>query len=189
MDRQPLAIRHMVRAIVVLLSLCMAANILLAQPTLRITAPRNGAVVNSGRAITVTVEASGTFSKVFLVGKDPIGFTKYLTAPPPGQNVYSDPVSIDVERSDAPRRYNVDPPSLTFDRLGESETLSVTGVFADGSRVDITHSTLTKYSSYKPAVATVDANGVVKAVRPGSTSILINGAISIPVTICLKPQR
>src|SRR5205814_6262062 len=99
-----------------------------AQATLRITSPRNGAVVNSGRALTVTVEASGTFSKVFIVGKDPIGFTKYLAAPPyqfsisipanmasgifaltaggtsPGQNVYSDPVSIDVERSDAPLR-------------------------------------------------------------------------------------
>jgi hypothetical protein len=70
------------RATVVSLVILAAVNRLVAQPTLRITSPRNGAVVNSGQTLTVSVNASGTFSKVVIVGEGRIGFTKYLTAPP-----------------------------------------------------------------------------------------------------------
>jgi hypothetical protein len=104
---------------------------LMAQPTLRITSLSEGAIVNAGQVLTVTVEASppNAFKGVFLVGEDPIGFSQPLERPPykftlpiplhitprrdgymitpdgilaPGQAATSLPVSIHVERSDVP---------------------------------------------------------------------------------------
>lgn len=103
----------------------------MAQPTLRITSPPEGAIVNAGQVLTVTVEASPTdaFKEVVVIGHDPIGFSQVLDQPPykftlpiplqitprrggymitadgtlaPGQGARSVPVSIHVERADIP---------------------------------------------------------------------------------------
>jgi Bacterial Ig domain len=103
---------------------------LMAQPTLRITSPTEGAVVNPGQVLTVTVEASpkDAFDDVAVIGWSPIGLQQVLTAPPyrfslripqsivPARSyhltaagglheirsepVYSGAVSIQVERAD-----------------------------------------------------------------------------------------
>jgi hypothetical protein len=104
---------------------------LIAQPTLRIIRPAEGAIINAGQALAVTVEASpaNAFQGVFIIGADPIGFSQMLERPPyqfslpirrditprrdgytitaqgilaPGQGASSDPVTIHLERADIP---------------------------------------------------------------------------------------
>ena len=104
---------------------------LMAQPTLRITSPTEGTLVDGGRMLMVSVEASPAtaFQRAFIIGSDPIGFSQALEHPPykftlpiprhitprregyqiiavgilaPGRNVNSDPVIIYVEHPDVP---------------------------------------------------------------------------------------
>ncbi len=49
--------------------------------------------------------------------------------------------------------------------------LQVTGSFANGSKVDVTHSLHVRYSSQNPQIATVDDQGIVTAVALGKTYI------------------
>ena len=71
-------------------SLCMAfcafnpTYHLMAQPTLRITSPPEGTIVNAGQVLTVSVEASpaSAFKAVIIIGEDPIGFSHVLEQPP-----------------------------------------------------------------------------------------------------------
>lgn len=104
---------------------------LMAQPTLRIASPPEGAIVNAGQVLTVAVEASpaNAFKQIIIIGGSPIGFSQVLEQPPykftlpipleitprrggymitadgilaPGQGASSVPVSIHLERADMP---------------------------------------------------------------------------------------
>src|SRR5437763_78527 len=61
---------------------CTVPAQLSAQASLQITSPADGAVVASGQAFNVTVTASGTFDKLFVVGEAPIGFLVPVSGPP-----------------------------------------------------------------------------------------------------------
>jgi hypothetical protein len=61
---------------------CVVGGALFAQPSLRITSPPDGSVINPGRLLKVTVQASGAFMQVTVISGDPIGFTKPLLGPP-----------------------------------------------------------------------------------------------------------
>jgi hypothetical protein len=162
---------------------CAVASALLAQPqpSLRITSPTDGTEVHPGDSLKVTVTASGTFQQVFLVGGDPIGFSQPLLAPPyeftiqipshirpdrylltadgftsPGQRSPSDPITLVVERSDAPVSLKVFPSLLRLSEGGKGY-ISVSGVFADGQTVNLTQSTLTSYTSNAPGIVAVEA--------------------------------
>jgi hypothetical protein len=179
-----------------------------AQSTLEITSPANGTVVYPGHVLGVTVSVSGPpLENVTVIGWDPIGFTKILNAQPyqfdveipakmtpgpylltamgtshSGPPVDSEPITIDVERPDQPVKITANHPQLGLnvgDRLG----IQVTGTYADGSVVDLSKSTQTTFVSQAPAIATVTAEGLVTAVAPGSTAIVIDGRISVPVTV------
>jgi hypothetical protein len=193
--------------------LCIFAGALLAQPSLQITSPAGGTVVNPGQTITVTVTASagGAFTGVGVVGEDPIGISQLLTAPPyqfavsipatttPGQYaltavgpvqggdpVFSDPVSIDVERPDNPVSLRLEPSQL-ISAVGDRDPILVYGVFSDGSKYILSNSSRTTYSSSNSAVATVDSDGWVTAIAPGSAGITIangpNASVYLPVTV------
>jgi hypothetical protein len=97
---------------------------------LQIASPANGTVISSGRSFTVTVRADpSAFQLVGVIGGGPLGQTRALTAPPyqftmstaadvptgvctltalgvtpSGDGIYSDPVTIDIERPDAPQQ-------------------------------------------------------------------------------------
>ena len=72
-----------------------------------------------------------------------------------------------------------EPSVLRFSAPGESMPSHVIGTFADGSQVDMTHSIQMSYSSQNPQIATVDGQGIVTAVAPGSTRIVVsNGTYS-----------
>jgi hypothetical protein len=66
-----------------------------------------------------------------------------------------------------------EPSVLRFSAPGESIPLHVLGIFADGSQQDMTHSVQLSYSSQNPQIATVDGQGVVTALAPGSTHIVV----------------
>jgi hypothetical protein len=68
---------------------------------------------------------------------------------------------------------NAQPAILNFTKIGNKIPLRAIGTFADGTTLDITHSIRTTYSSDDSQIATIDANGVVTAVAPGQTFILV----------------
>jgi hypothetical protein len=194
------------------LAMCTANSLLPAQ-TLRIASPADGAVVNSGQALTVIVSASppGAFQAVGLLVGSPLECDQVLGVPPyqftiqippdvasrsyalvamgliaPGQGADSEPISIKVERSDSPQQLKAGPSMLLFDYIGQEGQSRVYGSFADGSEVDLTYSSLITYTSDAPGVATVDDNAEVTAVGPGTANILVSyvgTTIQVPVEV------
>lgn len=194
------------------LVLCASNGPLVAQ-TLRITSPADGAVVSPGDKITVTVEVSG--GSVPFVGlgiENPIGYSEILSAAPyqfsvqipsrvslrrypvyagffgKGKEGSVAAIFIDVERPDGPTRLEVEP-SILVSAPGAMGYLSAYATYTDGMRVEVTQSTLTRWSSDSPEVAAVTEAGVVTAIRPGSAKIFVqNGGQTriVPVTISKK---
>lgn len=167
------------------------------QPQLQITSPADGTVVHPGDtvAVVVTPAVGATFQEVALlpqgslvtdpevIATPPYDFSVQVpsTAPPgkyglialgvvaPGQPSYSTPVVLDVEPSVAISSIRIAPQSIIFDHAGEQIPLRVVGTFADGTVMDITHSSAITYTSGSTSVATVTPYGVVKAVGTGCT--------------------
>jgi hypothetical protein len=186
----------------------MACTLCVSGQSLQITSPAQGAVVNPGQTVTVTVTTSGTvFSGVLVMGDDPLDACEALAGPPfqcsiqipididPGtytltasgatssNNSYdSDPVSIDVERPDSPTSIATEPAALTF-HIGDKGSLRVIGTYSDGSSVDLSNSTQTTYESESPDIVTVGPGNLVTAVGAGSTQIVINGSVAVAVTV------
>jgi hypothetical protein len=200
-----------VRLATSLLFLWISTSVAFGQPSVQITSPTEGTVASPGQTLAVTVAASGAnFQMVSVIGQAPLGFSGVLSAPPfqfsiqipsdtsprrytltavgtiaPGQNVTSAPISIDVERSDAPTAVNVEPALLML-RVSDPGFLRVVATYADDSTADVSQSTQIVYASDKPAVATVDSVGRVTAVGPGSASISIafgGNSVQVPVTV------
>lgn len=100
--------------------------------------------------------------------------------------VESDPLALDVERTDNPIRIWAEPSSIQFVQVGDRIPLRVLGEFADGSQIDLTRSSRTKFASADTGVASVTADGTVTAVGVGKTSILMqtpSADYSIPVRL------
>jgi hypothetical protein len=199
-----------IATLLALLVLC-EVRILPAQPTLQIPAPADGTVIHSGQPFTVEVAApTGAFQYIFAIGTGGLGFDLPLSAPTYrfalqtaadgasgerelkaigvrlGEKVYSAPITIDVERADEPERLLTEEPGMIFGSVGEQTALGITGVFKDESRVGLTHSTRTRYSSSDPSVVSVRADGLVTAVAPGFAYLTVtyqNMSIQIPVAV------
>ena len=194
-----------------LIAVCISVTAGLAQPLLQITFPVDGAMVSSGQTLNVTVSAvEGVFQLVAVVGEDPIGDVDALASPPyqfavtipagvasrkyrlsaigtsaDGSAIRSS-IMIDIERPDQPVKIMNELPSSTINCVGCTFRLDVDGVFSDGARLDITHSSLTTYSSDNAAIAWVDSDGVVTAVGSGAANITITNAgvsTTVPVTV------
>ena len=58
----------------------------------------------------------------------------------PGTVVNSDPITLDIERSDKPVKIRVEEDSLVFDKPEQSQSLLVWGTCADGAILNITRS-------------------------------------------------
>jgi IPT/TIG domain/Bacterial Ig domain len=170
---------------------------------LQITAPADGTVVHPGQTVAVTVApvSGNVFSVIMLAGKGPFVFSApvysapyqfSLTVP---QNIAagkyqitaiggrqgqtfgtSNPISLDVEPAAAITSIRPEAAGIIFSHPGDVETLKVFGTFADGSTMDITHSTGTTYTSQDTTAVTVNRTGIVTAVgvgNVGNTPILI----------------
>jgi hypothetical protein len=108
-----------------------------------------------------------------------------------GNTVYFDPIEVDIERSDKPRKIQSEWQSVT---LGDQEDLPllIWGVFPDESKIDATRSTRTSYTSDRPAVAVESSEGSVSGVGVGKAKITVkNGdkTVVVPVVITQNPVR
>jgi hypothetical protein len=116
-----------------------------------------------------------------------------------GQHAESEPVEIDVERSDRPASIATLMPDLTFEVPGETVPIILQAFFRDGSVVDVRRSSRVAYTSSDIAVASVDAGGVTTAVAPGRatvTAVYSQGGQSVRTTVsiivpspALRPSR
>lgn len=179
-----------------------------AQGTLEITSPEEGTVVNPGHVVGVTVSSPGVLvTDVAVMGWDPIPTSKMLASPPyqfdieipaqitpgrylltalgktnSGQLIESEPLSIDVERPDLPQKIAANFRQLDL-IVGDQVHIGVQGTYADGSVVDLSKSTQTAFTSQSPAIATVTPEGLVTAVAPGSTQVVVDGRLVVPITV------
>ena len=86
--------------------------------------------------------------------------------------MYAAPVFIDIERPDSPQSIAVDHSQLELS-IGERVPIGVYGTYSDGSIVRLTNSIETKYEPASAGVVSVVAYGLVIAVAPGSTTIVV----------------
>jgi len=193
--------------------LCLAVGMLHADGKLQIAAPNT---IYAGASLAVTVNTTGDpLQSVSITGDGPFELTTCLTAPPYkysysipanfpsgrykfkavgvtafGANIFSDPAEVDVEQIEKPKKLQSEFVSLT---VGEHEnvTLVIWGIFADGSKVDLTRSTQISYISDHPAVAEISAEGSVKGVSAGKAKITAKYAdrtIVVPVSVVAQGQ-
>jgi hypothetical protein len=193
---------------------CALTGLLLAQPSLKITSPANGTAVHPGDSLTVSVDVSppGVFEIVAVNAPAPLGKGKQVLKAPPYQFtieipsgirpdkyavtalgvtfskafVYSHPVEILVERADSPVSISVYPTVADF-TMDQKRYLQVTGLYADKTTADLTQSSRIKYVSSAPGIATVQAQGIVTPVAPGSTKITITyGDLKLEVPVRVR---
>jgi hypothetical protein len=99
-------------------------------------------------------------------------------------------VTLDVERTDSPVSLRVSPSSMNFSGVGRSLSLTVIGVYADGSWQSLSNSSLLKVISSNAAVATPTSNDSIKAVGPGNTTIQVSyGSLAATVPIYVPPAQ
>ena len=195
------------------LTIGVAVLLSLAKPGLEVTVPITGTLVNPGQKLGVNVSTSNSYAQVIIAGSGPIGFSQPLTSPPfrftiqipakitpgfytlravggsaSGQLDYSDPISIDVERSDPPISLKIEPERLDMS-VRQKTLLDVVGTYKDGTVADLSKSSLTTYVSKSPDIVTVSGDGLVTAVAPGTTKIIINGTFEIMVTVSNKRDK
>jgi hypothetical protein len=177
------------------------------QSLLRITSPVTGDVVMEGQPLRIAVSADESVRVVGVLAwhplpdARPIGSNLFeMDIPktlPPGDyqltavgvalaDVESEPVMIHVEREEPATGLGVQPSFLVFAQLEDSYGMpvSVIATFADGSRLDVTHSRNTSFTTKDPEIARVDDQGKVIPVGPGQTSIMVSyrtGGSSAPV--------
>jgi hypothetical protein len=199
-----------------LAGLCAGPSLQAADPALKITAPADGTIVNSGTNVKIEVEAepAGAFRAVGVLGESPLGDTEGLDAPPyrftmetppkidsgvykltalgvtqSGAQVYSRPVTIDIEQADDPKQLLAELSSISFSKVGEQSVLRITGVYEDGTLVGISRSTRTKYSSSNPSVVIVEGY-VAKAVDPGFADITVkHGHLKLIIPVGVPPAK
>lgn len=99
-----------------------------------------------------------------------------------GQAVASPQITIVVERSDPPVSLRVQPSILELN-IGKEGYLTVWGTYNDGSEAFLSEAASTTFVSNSTAIATVNSYGIVTAVSPGDTTILVNGTTRVPVSV------
>ncbi len=171
------------------------------QPSLNITSPANGATVNTGDTVKITVQATGAaqFTRgVACIGGRGLGATAIdkqppfdfsLTVPPnlaPGRYnltalgygagtkpLASALITLQVESPSA--LLSLIPPTseLAFSAIGEQLPLRIQGTDSSGKLLDLTESSHLLYSSSDETIATVSSKGIVTAAGPGNASVNI----------------
>lgn len=84
-------------------------------------------------------------------------------------------------------KITVTPPELAFAKAGAGQQLRVTARFADGASTDITP--FCDFRTNDDAVAEVSSLGLAKALRPGSTALVVNyrgNVVPVPVLVPLE---
>jgi hypothetical protein len=169
-------------------------------PALSIVSPADGAKVDTGQTLKVTVQATGTAALsrgVVLIGSEGLGASPIKQRPPydfslaipanlaPGayrltalgfgassKPLASASIGLQVESPSA--LLILLPPragEVDFAAIGEQLPLRVSGTDSSGRLLDLTHSSRLQYQAEDQTIAVVDHNGMVTAVAPGSSAI------------------
>lgn len=106
-----------------------------------------------------------------------------------GTITYSQPVNVIVSTHLAITSIAISPRNQYLYDHADRRQLQVMARFSDGIDRDITHSsTGTVYSSANPAIAQVDANGLISPIGGGVTTILAsNGGRQDSITVTVNP--
>lgn len=191
---------RLARIVGLAVSFCALTELLLAQPSVRITSPADGATAHPGESLSVNVDVSplGVFETVAVNAPTPLGNGKQVLNAPPYQFtilipsgtrpnkyaitavgvtfskefIYSHSVEILIERADLPVSISVYPVIADF-TMDQKRYLQVTGLYADKTTADLTQSSRIKYVSSTPDVAIVSPQGIVTPVAPGSGKITV----------------
>jgi IPT/TIG domain len=188
------------------------------QSLLRITSPATGDVVMEGQPLKIVVAADDSVRMVYVVGWTPLPSARPIgnnvfemdipKTVPPGKYqltamgvttapVYSTPVEIQVEREDLPVALKV-PSMERGTKAGVpfpliyadfSFPIFVQAEFADGSKLDVTHSMKTTFESKDPAIVTVDEQSRLVGHGPGETTIVVGYAGQVYTTILVAGPR
>ncbi|MGO9062790.1 MAG: choice-of-anchor D domain-containing protein [Candidatus Binataceae bacterium] len=171
------------------------------QPSLSITSPANGATVNTGDTVKITVQATAAaqFTRgVTCIGGRGLGATAIDKQPPfdfsltipanlaPGQynltalgyGAGTKPLataSVTLQVQSPSALLTLIPPSseLAFSAIGEQLPLRIQGTDSAGKLLDLTESPLLLYRSSDETIAAVSSKGMVTAVGPGNASISV----------------
>lgn len=169
---------------------------------LQITSPASGTVVYPNQVVVISVYADPSVSDVAIVGAGPLGFSQTTNGQPlqfqltipsytpinsynisavgataDGSLVASPAISLQVDTPNTQFQIQTEPSVLRFSAPGQTVPLHVIGTFGDGSQLDMTHSVQMSYFSQNPQIATVDGQGLVTAVAPGSTNIVTSNTM------------
>lgn len=183
-------------------------------PKLTVVSPRPGFVAHPGTHLTVVVVPSkgSAFVMVGLLGSSslmpgenvrrapPWRFTftvqedipaagRYRIvaagATAPGHPVYSAPIYLDVEPSEAPSALKARG-SLLFQRVGEDLPLSVTACFSHAPPMDVTKSTRITYTSSDKSVVVVNSTGYATSTGRGAAVVVVkfgDKTIIVPISV------
>jgi hypothetical protein len=167
---------------------------------LQINSPAAGTIFNPGQLVTVSVTSpsNASFSQSMVIGEDPIGSSDIQNSVPAsfsltiptdiscgphmlsatgvttsGQTASSPVVMIDVERPDMPVSLSGQMPGgqIAFDSLGQQFGIILFATFSDGSVLQVNQSSYVTFASSNTAVATVDGDGMVTGISPGTATI------------------
>lgn len=157
-----------------------------------VTAPAVFAGSSSGPpyefSITVPSDMDPGLHTVVVIGIPASG----LKAVKSDKDLVQDEIDLDVERIDGPASIKVQLLDMRinaeagFQHIGETRRFEVTGVFADGTEVDLRRSTLNVYVCIPDYVVKVDGEGVVTAIGHGRAKITIrngNATVVVPVSV------
>jgi hypothetical protein len=189
--------------------------------TIEIASPASGTQVQPGATVNVSVTSStpSVWVQVAVIGEPPFNEIKTASAVPmtatftipsdaklgqaqvvaiastgPGSSTESEPVVIDVERSDTPLRLDASLPRLRLQVVGQQIPLKVLATFNGDVVLDATESTRVTFATTEPDIVSVDSTGVVTALRPGGGAIVATyaatgGNVTATVPVTIEPQK
>ena len=200
------------RAMIAIVAILAAAPVGQAQqPLLQITSPTSGTLETEGATVNITISADPSVQNIFVLDDKPLPdvqatsptqftLTVPTTTPPGWYNltavgstasgeVISAPVAIDIEPASIPP-LTTNPLVLTLNLVGDQFPMRVVGTFANGTTLDVTHSTLLSYASNNTQIVTVSSTGMVTAVGAGQTYITVsaNGYVYTAMVVTVLPQ-
>ena len=124
-----------------------------------------------------------------LLGKHPIYASVGMAGREPGNNTS---IMVDVERPDMPRNLWAQESGIFFEALGEEHRVIISGVFPDGSDLELNESCCLSFSSSDSKVASVTNEGVVTAIGPGHAIITAtyrqgDNNVQLPIPLNFSP--
>ena len=210
--RQSIA-KSAANAVIALFAVLACTQALSAQ-SLRIGSPASGTVVHPGESVPVTVNITGTFQQVGVIGE--IGTSQMLATGPydfwvlvpanipearvynltavgmigPSNIVGSEPMILDVEPRSKPASLKIQgyPYGFEFQEIGDKSSLLVVGRFRDGSTMYMTQSTIPPTFPLRPPLLPWINMERLPQLPTARLRSQVDGVWRIPVTVRVEPQ-